>query len=147
MDRQVEVSLLSGEHLALLRLPIADGSTLPALVHRIVLRQLRQHQNGRRPDSAHVVRDERDRDDLIRFDPTVHVLLSSESLAQVRLPDNVLSIVEPRTEAIRRRKADEPTELGKLLTIQEAEHQTVTALEVHATRPAEVVLWTPALHR
>jgi IS5 family transposase len=40
-----------------------------------------------------------------------------------------------------------PTEFGKLVTIQEAEHQIITAFEVHAKRPADVTLWTPALDR
>ena len=81
MDRQVKVSLLSGEYLALHRLAITDGSTISGLIRQIVLRQLRQ--NGRSSDSARVP-PERDRDELIRFDRTVHVLLSSESYAQVR---------------------------------------------------------------
>ena len=33
------------------------------------------------------------------------------------------------------------------MTIQEAEHQIITAYEVHAGRPADVTLWTPALDR
>jgi len=33
------------------------------------------------------------------------------------------------------------------LTVQEAEHQIVTAYEIHAARPADVTLWTPALDR
>ena len=31
--------------------------------------------------------------------------------------------------------------------MQEAEHQIVTAYEIHAARPADVTLWTPALDR
>jgi IS5 family transposase len=33
------------------------------------------------------------------------------------------------------------------VTIQEAEHQIITAYDVHATRPADMTLWTPALDR
>ena len=44
-------------------------------------------------------------------------------------------------------KIAKPTEFGKLVTIQEAEHQIVTAFEVHAKRPADAHLWTPALDR
>ena len=33
------------------------------------------------------------------------------------------------------------------MTIQEAEHQIVTAFDIHAGRPADVTLWTPALDR
>jgi IS5 family transposase len=61
--------------------------------------------------------------------------------------DKVLSVFEPHTEAIRKGKIAKPTEFGKLVTIQESEHQIVTAYEVHATRPADLTLWTPALDR
>jgi IS5 family transposase len=63
------------------------------------------------------------------------------------VPDKVLSVFEPHTEAIRKGKVAKPTEFGKLVTIQEAEHQIITAFEVHAARPADVTLWTPALDR
>jgi IS5 family transposase len=63
------------------------------------------------------------------------------------VPDKVLSIFEPHTEAIRKGKIAKPTEFGKLVTIQEAEHQIITAYEVHALRPADMTLWTPALDR
>jgi IS5 family transposase len=63
------------------------------------------------------------------------------------VPDKVLSVFEPHTEAIRKGKIVKPTEFGKLVTIQEAEHQIVTAFEVHPERPADVSLWTPALDR
>jgi IS5 family transposase len=61
--------------------------------------------------------------------------------------DKVLSVFEPHTEAIRKGKIAKPTEFGKLVTIQEAEHQIITAYEVHHTRPADMTLWTPALDR
>jgi IS5 family transposase len=63
------------------------------------------------------------------------------------VPDKVLSIFEPHTEAIRKGKIAKPTEFGKLVTIQESEHQIITGYEVHATRPADATLWTPALDR
>ncbi|HKE82339.1 MAG TPA: ISNCY family transposase [Vicinamibacterales bacterium] len=63
------------------------------------------------------------------------------------VPDKVLSIFEPHTETIRKGKIATPNEFGKLVTIQESEHQIITAYEVHATRPADVTLWTPALDR
>jgi IS5 family transposase len=59
--------------------------------------------------------------------------------------DKVLSIFEPHTEAIRKGKIAKPTEFGKLVTVQEAEQQIVTAYAVHDRRPADVTLWTPAL--
>lgn len=63
------------------------------------------------------------------------------------VPDKVLSIFEPHTEAIQKGKMAKPTEFGKLVTIQEAEHQIITAYEVHPTRPADMTLWIPALDR
>ena len=63
------------------------------------------------------------------------------------VPDKVLSVFEPHTETIRKGKIAKPNEFGKLVTIQEAEHQIITAYEVHTTRPADVTLWTPALDR
>ena len=43
---------------------------------------------------------------------------------------------------IRKGKIAKPNEFGNLVTIQEAEHQIVTAFEIHAGRPADVTLWT-----
>jgi IS5 family transposase len=65
----------------------------------------------------------------------------------IHVRDKVLSVFEPHTEAIRKGKIAKPTEFGKLVTIQEAEHQIVTAYEVHERRPADITLWTPALDR
>ena len=61
--------------------------------------------------------------------------------------DKVLSIFEPHTETIRKGKISKPNEFGKLITIQESEHQIITAYDVHAKRPADVTLWTAALDR
>jgi len=61
--------------------------------------------------------------------------------------DKVLSIFEPHTETIRKGKIARPNEFGKLVTIQESEHQIITAYEVHSKRPADVTLWKPALDR
>jgi Transposase domain (DUF772)/Transposase DDE domain len=63
------------------------------------------------------------------------------------VPHKVLSVFEPHTEAIRKGKIAKPTEFGKLVTIQESEHQIITAYAVHATRPADMTLWTSALDR
>jgi transposase, IS5 family len=64
-----------------------------------------------------------------------------------RVPEKVLSVFEPHTETIRKGKIAKPNEFGKLVTIQESEHQIITAYEVHTRRPADVTLWTPALDR
>lgn len=63
------------------------------------------------------------------------------------VPEKVLSVFEPHTEAIRKGKIAKPTEFGKLVTIQESEHQIITAYAVHDRRPSDVTLWTPALDR
>jgi hypothetical protein len=63
------------------------------------------------------------------------------------VPDKVLSIFEPHTETIRKGKIATPNEFGKLVTIQESEHQIITGYEVHAKRPADSTLWTAALDR
>jgi Transposase domain (DUF772)/Transposase DDE domain len=63
------------------------------------------------------------------------------------VPDKVLSLFEPHTETIRKGKIATPNEFGKLVTIQESEHQIITAYEVHTRRPADVTLWKPALDR
>lgn len=63
------------------------------------------------------------------------------------VPGKVLSVFEPHTETIRKGKIAKPNEFGKLVTIQESEHQIITAYEVHTTRPADVTLWTAALDR
>ncbi len=63
------------------------------------------------------------------------------------VPDKVLSVFEPHTETIRKGKISKPNEFGKLVTIQESEHQIITAYDVHAKRPADVTLWTAALDR
>jgi IS5 family transposase len=63
------------------------------------------------------------------------------------VPDKVLSVFEPHTATIRKGKISKPNEFGNLVTIQESEHQIITASDVHAGRPADVTLWTPALDR
>lgn len=61
------------------------------------------------------------------------------------VPDKVVSLFEPHTTPIRKGKIVKPTEFGKLVTIQEADGQIVTAYAVHEGRPADATLWTPAL--
>src|SRR3979490_794422 len=63
------------------------------------------------------------------------------------VPDKVLSLFEPHTVTIRKGKISKPNEFGTLVTIQESEHQIITAHDVHAKRPADVTLWTAALDR
>ncbi len=64
-----------------------------------------------------------------------------------RVPDKVLSVFEPHTTTIRKGEISKPNEFGNLVTLQESEHQIITAYEIHAGRPADVTMWTPALDR
>jgi len=88
---------------------------------------------------------------LQQMRPLVHRVLA-QTRARVlgrdtHVPDKVLSVFEPHTEIIRKGKIAKPNEFGKLITIQESEHQIITAYEVHTKRPADVTLWTSALDR
>ena len=62
-------------------------------------------------------------------------------------PDKVLSVFESHTEAIRKGKANKPTEFGKLVKIQEAEAQFITDYTVCETRVPDQTLWEPSLVR
>ena len=59
--------------------------------------------------------------------------------------DKVLSLFEEHTEAIRKGKAAKPTEFGKMVKIQDAEHQIVTDDEVFEGRPVEADLLLPSI--
>src|SRR5712692_5561948 len=94
---------------------------------------------------------QRVQDQLQQIRPLVQRVLA-QTRARVlggdtHVPDKVLSVFEPHTETIRKGKIAKPNEFGKLVTIQESEHQIITAYEVHPRRPADVTLWTAALDR
>ncbi len=59
--------------------------------------------------------------------------------------DKLLSLFEPSTEVIRKGKASKPTEFGKVVKLQEAEHQIITAYVVYDQRPSDSDLLIPAL--
>lgn len=59
--------------------------------------------------------------------------------------DKLLSLFEPSTEVIRKGKASKPNEFGKLVKIQEAENQIITAYVVYDQRPSDSDLLIPAL--
>ena len=52
-----------------------------------------------------------------------------------RSEGKLVSLFEPSTEIIRKGKASKPTEFGKMVKLQEAENQIITAYEVYAQRP------------
>jgi IS5 family transposase len=55
------------------------------------------------------------------------------------------SIFEPTTEVIRRGKAKQPTEFGRMIKVQEAEAQIITSYEVYEKRPSDSDLLVPAI--
>jgi IS5 family transposase len=61
------------------------------------------------------------------------------------VPDKLVSLFEPHTEVIRKRKAAKPTEFGKMVKIQEVEAQILTHYEIYAQRPWDSDLLLPAL--
>ena len=54
-----------------------------------------------------------------------------------KLPEKLVSLFEPHTEIIRKGKAGKPNEFGKLVQVQEAEHQIITHYEVFAEGPSD----------
>jgi IS5 family transposase len=61
------------------------------------------------------------------------------------VPEKIVSIFEPDTEVIRKGKASQPTEFGKMVKIQEAENQIITSYEVYEKRPSDSALLIPAI--
>jgi IS5 family transposase len=62
-----------------------------------------------------------------------------------RSEGKLVSLFEPSTEIIRKGKASKPTEFGKMVKLQEAENQIITAYEVYAQRPYDSDLLIPAV--
>jgi IS5 family transposase len=62
-----------------------------------------------------------------------------------RVEGKLASIFETDTEIIRKGKASKPTEFGKMVKIQEAENQIITAYEVYDQRPNDKDLLIPAV--
>ena len=59
--------------------------------------------------------------------------------------DKLLSVFEPSTEVIRKGKAGKPNEFGKMVKLQEAEHQIITEYVVYERRLSDSDLLIPAL--
>ena len=62
-----------------------------------------------------------------------------------RSEGKIVSVFEPATEIIRKGKTSKPTEFGKMVKVQEAENQIITAYEVYDRRPADSDLLTGAI--
>jgi IS5 family transposase len=127
--------------MATTRAVVRDAATM--------VRRLGQRVRTARPQIQPLL--QRAQDQLRQMRPIVARVLT-QTRARVlsgdtHVPEKILSIFEPHTETIRKGKIATPNEFGKLVTIQESEHQIVTAYEVHTKRPADVTLWTPALDR
>ena len=56
-----------------------------------------------------------------------------------------VSLFEPATEVLRRGKAKQPTEFGKMIKVREAEGRIITSYEVYAKRPSDSDLLVPAI--
>jgi transposase, IS5 family len=66
-----------------------------------------------------------------------------------RSEGKLLSLFEPSTEVIRKGKAGKPNEFGKMVKLQEAEHQIVIDYEVYARRPndSDILVAAIDMHR
>jgi transposase, IS5 family len=110
---------------------LAQRRRTATAVTTALLQRAQQHLQQMRPVVARIVAQTRSR------------VLGGDT----HVADKVLSIFEPHTTTIRKGKISKPNEFGNLITIQESEHQIITAYEIHAGRPADVTLWTPGLDR
>ena len=99
------------------------------VLHQAALEGLRQTLDTFVPRVQHVMRQARAR------------ILGGDTHVEHKL----LSLFEPSTEVIRKGKASKPTEFGKVVKLQEAEHQIITAYVVYDTRPSDSDLVIPAL--
>ena len=61
--------------------------------------------------------------------------------------ETIVSVFEPYTEIIRKGKANKPPEFGKVVQIQEAEHQVITHFGVFAERPSDQALLLPSVQK
>ena len=89
------------------------------------------------------------RQELDTFVPRVQQVMQ-QTCARIlegdtHVANKVLSIFEPSTEVIRKGKAGKPNEFGKLVKLQEAEQQIITAYVVYDQRPSDSDLLIPAL--
>jgi transposase, IS5 family len=114
-----------------------------------MVRRLRQRVRTASPPIRPIL--QRAQDGLVAMRPLVQQVVE-QTRARVlggdtHVPGKILSLFERHTVTIRKGKIAKPNEFGNLVTIQEAEHQIVTAFAIHPERPADVTLWTPALDR
>lgn len=89
------------------------------------------------------------RQELDTFVPRVQQVLRQTRArilgGDTHVADKLLSVFEPSTEVIRKGKAGKPNEFGKMVKLQEAEHQIITEYVVYERRPSDSDLLIPAL--
>jgi hypothetical protein len=96
---------------------------------RLALHGLRQESETMMPLVRQVMRQTRER--IFR--------------GNTRAEDKLFSVFEPSTEIIRKGKAGNPSEFGKMVKLQEAENQIVIDYEVYDRRPSDTDLLIPAI--
>ena len=89
------------------------------------------------------------RQEIDRMVPLVRQVMK-QSRARIfhgdtRSEGKIVSVFEPSTEIIRKGKTSKPTEFGKMVKLQEAENQIVTAYELDDQRPADSDLLIDAI--
>jgi transposase, IS5 family len=91
------------------------------------------------------------REDLATILPRVQQVIRQTRArvfgGNVHVADKLVSVFEPSTEVIRKGKASKPTEFGKMVKIQEAEHQIITHYEVFEKRPNDSDLLVPSVRK
>jgi IS5 family transposase len=125
--------------LALTRAVVREAETMG----RRVSQHLHRVPAATRPQLARLQRTLRTTLPLVQR--VIHQTVARVVHGDEHVRGKVLSLFEPHTEAIRKGKVVKPTEFGKLVAIQEAEHQVITAYTVYPVRPADRTLWVPAL--
>jgi IS5 family transposase len=73
----------------------------------------------------------------------------AETCGETEFANKRLSVFEPHTEVIRKGKAGQPNEFGKLVQVQEAENQIVTHYDVFEQQPSDrhLLLLALEMHR
>jgi IS5 family transposase len=89
------------------------------------------------------------REEIERMVPLVRQVMKQTRArifhGDTRSEGKIVSVFEPSTEIIRKGKTSKPTEFGKMVKLQEAENQIVTAYEVYDRRPADSDLLLDAI--
>ncbi len=64
---------------------------------------------------------------------------------ETRHPEKILSLFEPHSQVIRKGKAHQPNEFGRLVRLDEVEHGIVSHYAVATGNPCDQTQWEPAL--